>query len=134
MGEGWHVGVSEMLTGARDGRSVIQAKWDAGPALCRRSGVAVLCPPACPPYAEDLPPAHRLVPVNGHVPSAYVRARVYDGDEYEGLLTPVVAEYVRRHRLFVPFAPDRTTRHCFDRPRLMIVHDERNEKARALAD
>lgn len=130
----WHVVGSEMLAGGRDGRSVVHARWDDGPALWRRSRFAVLHPPACPPDPEDLPPAHRLIPVNGHVPSAYVRARVYDGDPYETLLTPVVAEYVRRHRLFVPFAPDRRTAHRFDRPRLMIVHDERNGKARELAD
>jgi NAD kinase/nicotinic acid mononucleotide adenylyltransferase len=133
-GEVWHVVGSEMIDGGQHGRSVIQTRWDDGPQLWRRSRFVVLHPPRCPPNPADLPPVHRLIPLNGHVPSAYVRARIYDGDAVEGLLTPAIADYVRRHRLFVPFAPDRTTRLRFDRPRLMIVADERNPKAQRLAE
>jgi NAD+ kinase len=132
-GETWHVVGADMVAGGQDGRSLIQVAWENGDSLWRRSRFLVVHPPAAAPETAELPPSHRLIPLDGHVPSAEIRARVFAGLPVHELLTSEVTGYVARHRLFASFVPHRFTRLVADRPRLLIVFDERNPRAREIA-
>jgi NAD kinase len=81
-----------------------------------------------------LPPAHRTIPLDGQVSPGDIRARIYAGESVEGLLTPEVAGYIFRHRLFVPFVADRAFRLRVSAPRVKIVLDERNPRAVEVAN
>jgi nicotinate (nicotinamide) nucleotide adenylyltransferase len=133
LGEVWHVVGPEMVLGGRDGRAAIQVEWEEGPALWHRGRFVILHPPGAPPAPHDLPSMHRLLELEGHVPSAELRTRVYAGSAVDDLFTPEVAAYLRRHRLFRPFDPDRFAWLTLERPRALIVYDERNPRAVELA-
>jgi len=64
----------------------------------------------------------------------FLRAAIARGDSLAGLLPPKVAAYVRRHRLFLPGLQAQTIDFRLETPRLLIVHDDRNPAARALAE
>jgi NAD+ kinase len=132
-GETWHVVGADMVAGGRHGKALIQVAWENGDTLWKRSRFLVVHPPAAAPETAELPPSHRLIPLDGHVPSAEIRARVFAGLPVHELLSSEVAGYVARHRLFASFVPRRFTQLVADRPRLLIVFDERNPRAREIA-
>jgi NAD kinase len=86
------------------------------------------------PETKDLPPQHQLLPVDGHVPSAELRDRVYHGESIDQWVTPEVSAYIQRHHLFVPGIENGPTRWSVSQPRLLIEFDERNTNARTLAE
>jgi NAD kinase len=132
--EVWHVVSDEMIRGGCDGCSLIQQKWNGGSALWQRSRFIILHPSDQLPDAKDLPPQHQLLAVDGHVPSAELRDRVYHGQSIDQWVTPEVADYIRRHHLFVPGVENGPTRWPVSKPRLLIEFDERNTNARTLAE
>jgi nicotinate (nicotinamide) nucleotide adenylyltransferase len=132
-GEVWHVVGADAVAGGRDGRAPILTVWENGGAVWQASRFLILHPPATAPDAADLPPAHRLLPLDGQVPSSHLRGRIFAGESVDSLVAPDVARYIDRHRLFKSIVPDRFTRLQVRRPRLMIVHDERNERAAEIA-
>ena len=132
-GEVWHVVGADLVAGGRAGRALIQTLWENGGAAWQGSRFLVLHPTAAAPEPDDLPPAHRLLPLDGQVLASDLRRRIFAGEPVETLMTPEVAHYIARHRLFAAFVPDRFTRLRVRRPRLRIVHDERNPRAAEIA-
>ncbi len=132
-GEVWHIVGAEMIAGGQSGRSTIQTRWDNGAELWNRGRFVVLHALADSPAPADLPPQHRLLRIEEHVSSAELRGRVYAGSAVDRYLTPEVAGFIARHRLFIPGAPDRTTRLTLDRPRIQMEYSPQNERARMLA-
>jgi NAD+ kinase len=132
--EVWHVVSDEMIRHGCDGCSMIQQRWDQGSELWVRSRFVVLHPSDQLPDAKDLPPQHRLLAIDGHVPSAELRDRVYHGQSIDEWVTPEVSAYIRRHHLFVPGVENGPTRWHVYQPRLLIECDERNTNARTLAE
>jgi NAD+ kinase len=135
-GEVWHVVSDEFVAGGRGGGAIVQTRWVDGAAVWGRDRFVVFHPPGVAPDAADLPPAHLLLPAAGHLPTADVRAMVFNGgaDAADGLVAPAVAEYIRRHGLFTSSLPPREVRVTFDRPRLKIVtgpQPEAGERAAA---
>ncbi|HEX4613712.1 MAG TPA: NAD(+)/NADH kinase [Urbifossiella sp.] len=122
-GEVWHVVSDEFVAGGAGGESIVQTRWEDGPAVWAKGRFVVFHPPGSPPAPADLPPTHRLLPADGHLPTADVRAMVFNGgaDAAEGFVPPPVAEYIRRHGLFTSALPPRGVRITLDRPRLKIV-------------
>jgi NAD kinase/nicotinic acid mononucleotide adenylyltransferase len=122
-GEVWQVVSDEFVEHGRDGDSTIQTRWEHGPEMWAASRFAVFHPTSSPPDRTDLPAACRLVAVDGHVPTADLRAMVFSGgpDAAEELVPPGVAEYIRRHGLFTSAIPPREVRITVGRPRLKIV-------------
>lgn len=119
----WHVVPDDFVTDGRHGQSTIHTRWEAGAEMWRSSRFVVLHPPGDAPHPDDLPANHRLLPAEGHVPTADVRFRIFHAgvDGVDGLVCPGVAGYIRRHGLFASTLPPRETRIRLDRPRLMIV-------------
>ncbi len=122
-GEVWHVVSDEFVAGGAEGTSVVQTRWEDGPELWAHSRFVVFHPPDHRPAPADLPPRHQLLPVDGHLPTADVRAMVFNGgtDAVEGFVPPAVGDYIRRHALFTSAVPRGEVRTRFDRPRLKIV-------------
>jgi NAD kinase/nicotinic acid mononucleotide adenylyltransferase len=132
-GEVWHVVAAEFLAGGREGKSLIQSIWPRGAELWRTAKFVVLHPSATPPETRDLPPVNQLVPIDGHVPTAEIRVRVFEGGEAAPDVPPDVAGYIKRYRLFSGTPSPRETRITLPEPRLMVVADDSNPKARELA-
>lgn len=133
-GEVWHVVSADFLAGGRNGASLIQTHWPHGAELWKQGRFVVLHPTAAPPDPADLPPVHTLLAADDHVPTADIRLRVFQGGTASPHVPAAVGAYIRRYRLFSGVPSPRETRIRLDAPRLMIVFDEQNPKARALAE
>jgi nicotinate (nicotinamide) nucleotide adenylyltransferase len=133
-GEVWHVIPSDFVVSGCRGQALVQTRWDMGRALWERSRFVIVHPPGHPPSPEDCPPTHRTFAVNGHVPCAELRHRTFEGEPLDGLVTPEVAAYVERYGLFSGLVRPRVTYLRIDRPRLLLVADERNPRAREMAE
>lgn len=131
--ETWLVVDIDQIVAGGEGRSLIHLCWENGAERWHRSRFVVLHPPGEPPRPEDLPPRHRLLPLEKHASTAILRRRVYAGESIREWVVPEVADYIERHRLFLSFVPRRETRLRIDSPRLMLEFDERNPKAVAVA-
>lgn len=132
-GEVWHIISAEFLPGGQRGASTIHSHWENGPQLWTKGRFIVLHPTRTPPGVEDLPPRSELLAVDDHMPTADIRHRVFDGGSARPHVAASVDEYIRRYRLFTGIPSPRETRIRLDDPRLMIVADEHNPKARQLA-
>jgi NAD+ kinase len=132
-GEVWHVVSADFVAGGRAGASAIHARWDNGAELWKTGRFVVLHPTKAPPDAADLPPVSKLVAIDDHMPTANIRLRVFEGGEARPHVPEGVDAYIRRYRLFTGIPSPRETRIRLDDPRLMIVADEHNPKARELA-
>jgi NAD kinase/NaMN:DMB phosphoribosyltransferase len=133
-GEVWHVVSAEFINDGRHGESTIQTRWLNGEKLWRTSQFIVLHSSDSPPDPADLPPVCQLAPIDGHVPTADIRLRVFLGGDPDMDVPEGVAEYIRRYRLFGDFPAPRETRIRLDQPRLLIVADETNPSTRAMKD
>jgi NAD kinase len=133
-GEVWLVVSSDFVAGGREGRSAIQSRWENGPQLWNSGRFVVLHPTAAPPDPADLPPVHMLLAVDDHVTTADIRLRIFQGGTAGPDVPQGVAAYIRRYHLFSDTPSPRETHIRLDEPRLMIVFDEMNTKARALAE
>lgn len=133
-GEVWHIVSADFLNGGREGRSAIQTRWEKGAELWKTGRFVVLHPAHTLPNPADLPPVSKLVAVDGHVPTADIRLRVFQGGEAAPDVPEAVAAYIRRYHLFSDFPSPRETRITLDEPRLLIVADEGNLKAAAMID
>ncbi len=81
----------------------------------------------------QLPPNHVCIPVPAYKSCEQVRSMVYHAESIDHLLERKVADYVRRHRLYIPGAHQSSTVLHLQDPRLLIVYDERNPKAVSIA-
>lgn len=122
-GEIWHVVSDEFVQHGRDGHSTVQLRWLHGPEMWSNSHFVVFHPAKSAPDPADCPPHNRLQVIDGYIPTADLRAMVFNGgvDAIEGLVDPKVVEYIRRHGLFASALPPAEVRMRLDRPRLKIV-------------
>lgn len=63
-----------------------------------------------------------------------LRAMLARGEPIDALVPAKAAAYVRRHRLFLPGMPATRVEFRLDEPKLLVIHDERNPAATALAE
>lgn len=133
-GEVWHVVSDEFLTDGRNGKSWVHTKWECGGDVWRGGRFAVLHPSECAPDPRDRPPVCELFEADGHVPTADIRTRVFQGGPARPDVPPAVESYLRRYGLFSGRPSPREARVALSDVRLKIVYDERNDKARAFAD
>jgi NAD+ kinase len=132
-GEVWHVVAAELVSGGGQGNAPIQTIWEEGPAAWSRLRFVILHASAGLPDSNDLPPLHQLLPLDGFISYADLRAMAFAGKPMDSLLVPEAAQYIARHRLFTSFVPSRHARFQIQRPRLMILFDERNPRAAEIA-
>lgn len=133
-GEVWHIVSADFLSGGRQGTAAIQTRWPRGPELWRSGRFVVLHPSGSPPNDEDLPPICELIAVDGHVPTADIRFRVFQGGDPNADVPEGVAEYIRRYRLFSDFPAPRETRMVLEEPRFLIIASDANPPAQAFIE
>ncbi len=133
-GEVWHVVSDEFVAGGRNGRSAIHTKWECGADMWTSGRFVVLHPSECAPDPSDLPPRCQLVEADGHVPTADIRMRVFQGGTARPDVPAGVDAYIRRYGLFSGRPTPRETRVRLADLRLKLFFDERNAKARGLAE
>lgn len=86
------------------------------------------------PNSHQLPAQHMLLAWDQPATSADLRAWIYQGQSVASHTVGDVAEYIARHRLFVPFSGRRICSFRLTQPRVLMVYDDRNERSRALAN
>ena len=132
-GEVWHVVGGDLVQGGSRNEAPIQREWMQGPRLWQESRFAVVRRHDCPLAAEDLPPRSEVVPLDLDRSSTTVRQRIFQGESVRGLVVPEVAALIERYRLYRGAPPQRPARWTLAAPRFLVVCDERNDRAKALA-
>ncbi len=129
-GEVWHAISADLVKRDNAGRPVLMTRWEGGEELWRSARFLVLHQAGHPPAAAEMPPRSRLIAVDApHRPSAELRTRVFTNESVDEYLRPTVSKYVSRNRLYIPGAADRTARLVVNKPKLLVVYDERNPRA-----
>jgi NAD kinase len=136
LGEVWHVIGSDLSAGGGEGKSTIQRAWDRGTEMWRDLNFCVIARQGYDVVPNDLPPRNLLVrlerPSSGA--SSDICERIFRRTPYADLVPPEVASYIERYGLYRGRIPARRTRWQLEQPRLVIVADDRNARAMALAE
>lgn len=133
-GEIWHVVGTDLIAGGEEGQSPIQRQWAEGESLWRRCRFAVVSRKDHPFKQADLPPQSMVINGVKGGASTDIRERVFRRQPYDGLVAPDVAAYVERYNLYRGGALSRATRLRLPDPRPFLFADDRNPKAKALAE
>lgn len=133
-GEIWHVVGTDLIAGGKDGQSPIQREWAEGESLWRRCRFAVIVRDGFPCDPADLPPKGMFITGVKGGASTDIRERAFRRQPYADLVVPEVAAYVERYNLYRGGSPSRTTRLRLPDPRPFVFVDDRNPRAKALAE
>jgi NAD+ kinase len=128
-----HVVAAEWVRGGRTGNSAIQKFWTEGGNVWSRFHFTVLSPIDDPVDPADLPPRHAVLEVEPFPPPSALRSRVYHQEDYDHLVVPEVARYIRRRNLFRGVPPGRESCFCPETRKCLVVYDERNPESVRLA-
>ena len=132
-GEVWHVVDSTMIAGGSDRSSIVQTRWDEGASMWTNSNFVILDSESDPAKLEDLPVHCLKMPVPRRPTSEELRAKVYRGESIAESVDENVNSYILRHRLFIPGNRQRFANWRLEKPRPLIVYDERNPKSVSMA-
>jgi len=133
-GDAWIVARASTLRGWKRREERLTGLGAAADAAWSRLSVAVVEDVPLASVADTLPGQRRVIHGPAGPSSEAIRGMLVRGESIDGLLPPAVADYVHRHRLFLPGAEARRVELRLDEPRLLIAHDERNPSAAALAE
>jgi nicotinate (nicotinamide) nucleotide adenylyltransferase len=129
-GEVWHAVGTDLIAGGATGSSAIQTLWENGAHLWKHARFAVFTRAGIPLDPADLPPNHELFHLELSGSSDLIRDRLLQHEDVRDLLSPEVAEYIRRHGLYRISLPRRQFKMSFAQDlRLLLSYDERNPKA-----
>jgi NAD kinase len=136
LGELWHVIGSDFARGGANKQSAIHLNWDRGHQMWCDLNFCVMSREGYHVEPEDLPPKHHLIRLPSRLSgaSAEIRERIFMRQHFEDMVTPEVAAYIERYGLYRGRIPSRRTRWQAKQPRLLIVADDRNPRAVALAE
>ncbi|MCE9553573.1 MAG: NAD(+)/NADH kinase [Planctomycetes bacterium] len=132
-GSVWHVVTHELIQGGSQGKSIIQQQWDRGSELWQQAQFVVVQPRETKLATSDLPPHHRLLPVEKDGEGLHLRAGVFEHRDVSKLLPANVAAYIERYGLYRGGAPRQRAALTLGEPRLELVVDDVNGHAKALA-
>jgi NAD kinase len=133
LGRLWHVVSDEFVRGGRNGSATIQSEWERGKELWREASFVVVNRTGGKLDPADLPPQHRLIAMDRDGSSMVIRGKVFHHQPVDDLVLPEVGRYIKRHGLYRGVAAPRQTRFRVDKPRLLIVADERNPVSKEVA-
>ena len=131
-GEIWHVVGTDLIKGGRSGGSEIQRGWERGLELWKNANFVVIERAGYGIVDADLPPHHLLLRPGQSGSSSEIRERAFKRLPIADLVTPEVESYIARYNLYRGTPPQRSVGLKLD-PRALIVADERNPEAVALA-
>ncbi len=130
----WLVVLASQTRGGASGRSEIQTRWIDGPALWSTSRFIVVNDLGTEWNKADMPPQSKSLQLSESIPAlSEVRSHIQRGDAYREVVDEEVANYIDRHRLFVPYSGQRQANFRIDQPRLKIVFDPRNPRSQELS-
>lgn len=136
LGDVYHVVGSDLTDGGSTGASAIQKGWKMGDELWHNLKFAVIARSDYHGTPDDLPPQHKIV----HVPSprtsssAIIREKIFKREPYGHLVPTDVMDYIERYGLYRGRIPSKATKWTPTQSRVLVFADQRNLKARALAD
>lgn len=130
--EVWLTVGSDLIVGNAPGQSAIQQTWYKGEQLWQEARFAILERPDFPLGNSVLPPQHRIIPCNYSGSSSLIRNLVFNRRSIEGMVTPSVARYIERYNLYRGAAKTQTDL-VLRNPKVMVVVDQGNERAMAIA-
>ncbi len=131
--EVWHVVEAAWLRGGAAGQSPIQTSWQDGGKLWRDGRFLALrrVGEELPP--RDLPPRCQVIELPWPAPPS-IRDKVFHHQPIDGLVTPEVAAYIERHRLYRGGPTSQSMQLRLDKVRGLVFADPRGAEARALAE
>lgn len=132
-GEVWHVVPPTLVENTDGSGTPFESQWGDDNILWRDLRFAILHDVGRQPELRCQPQQYQFIEAPDYPNSSELRARVYRGESIADYVDPNVADYVNRHRLFIPNAGSRQAVFRIHRPRLLIVSDERNPKSLAVA-
>lgn len=134
-GEVWHVVGGDLIRCGGEQTSFIHRVWDRGNEIWGSYKFAVVPRRGFEYDASDLPPNAEVIPVEIDIDgsSFAVREKAFRRERLDGLVTPEVASYIDRYRLYRGTVVGRSANWVFE-PRLKIFYDERNPKATEIAN
>jgi NAD kinase len=130
--EVWHAVEARWLRGGAAGQSPIQASWQEGPSLWREGRFLVLRPADEELDPRDLPPHCQVIDLPAAPPN--IRDKVFHHQPIDGLVTPEVAAYLERHRLYRGGPTPLSMQLRLDEVRALVFADPRSQEALALAE
>jgi len=102
-GEVWHVLGADAFVPRNDSGKPGILTWYEGRKLFDSSRFYIFIRPGYEIDPECLPPHHKLSTMDGiELSSTEVRARIHRGESVDNLLSPRVAAYIQRYRLYLP--------------------------------
>jgi len=133
-GEIWHAIGSDLIAGGAAGKSPIQACWYRGEELWKSLRFVVYARPGHEIDRADLPPNHEVVESHFAGASSETREAVFRRLPIAEQVTPEIASYLGRYRLYQGSLPQRATRLRLDEIRAELVIDDANPRAREMAE
>jgi|GEM_PF-227157 len=82
----------------------------------------------------EMPANHQTIRAPIGLSSEQLRSKLFQGESIRAFVPEAVADYIQRHRLFLPGTMASAVHFQIASPRLMIVYDERNANSVALAE
>ncbi len=131
-GEVWLVVPQADATKAPSGKPSAIEHYEQGQRLWKEARFAVLVDTPLS-KTEELPTNHCVVEIPKAPSPADLRGEIFHGKKIDSHLDRDIADYIHRHRLFVPGTPGRDAFFKIDRPELFVVYDERNPRAVEIA-
>lgn len=132
-GEVWLVVGTDLTKGGKNGRSPIQREWENGRELWRKARFAVAVRAGFKINEADLPPHCLIFEPPFHGSSTEIRQKVFNHQSIRGLVVPAVEGYIERYGLYRGMLPRETASILLPKPRLLVVVDEYNPAAVAIA-
>jgi NAD kinase len=131
MGDCWHIVGADLVAGGSEGAAIVQRVWDRGEELWHTLRFAVVVRPGFPALEADLPPQSERFELEhpSTEASATIREKIFKREPYAHLVPAAVVDYIERYGLYRGRIPSRATHWTMEKPRLLIVADERNPRS-----
>ena len=132
-GEVWLVIGTDLIAGGASGASEIVRYWARGEQLWNEGRFAIVTRKDIEFDERDLPPTCELIALDLEGSSSSIRERAFHRQDVSDAVVPEVATLIDRYGLYRGSPASRVTRYCWDRPHCLVVCDENNDAARAIA-
>ncbi len=129
----WLVVEAGWLRGGAAGQSQIQTAWQDGVRLWREGRFLALRRAGEELPTSDLPPRCRVIELPFVAPPN-IRDKVFHHQPIDGLVTPEVAAYIERHRLYRGGPTAQSMQLRLDEARVLVFGDPRSNEAQSLAE
>lgn len=133
-GEVWHVIGSDLIAGGAERNSFIHRVWQHAEKLWQTLNFVVIARPGFEIRPHDVPPKAQVIPLDIPGSSSVVREHIYHREKVNHLVPGTINDYLERYGLYRGSIPNRSTKRIIDHPRLIIVADEWNSKAKSWAE